>query len=544
MIFAELPISECRGAVLVHAQRTGDIAFKKGRVLSEADIARLQAAGVARLTVAKLETSDVGEDQAAAALAEALSADGVQAEAPFTGRVNLYVRQAGVLRVDVARVNAINEVDEAITLATLADYAAVEADQMAATVKIIPFAVPRDRLQACLAIAHGGAPILSFHPYRPRRVALIQTELAAVKPALLEKTVAVTNRRLASMGCDEVADLRAPHETRGLTQAIAHALKDDAEMVLVMGGSAITDRRDVIPAAIEGAGGTVLQFGMPVDPGNLILLGEVAGKPVIGLPGCARTPKLNGFDWVLQRLMADIPVDARDIRRMGAGGLLGEILARPQPREARPQSEHRPEHRRPRIAGLVMAAGRSSRMGANKLLLDDGGHPIIASVVDHGLAAGLAEIVVVCGHQEQEVRAALKGKNVRIVPCPDFAEGMSASLRCGLKALSPDADGAMVLLGDMPRVTPALLRRMAAAFNPTEGRTIIVPTFEGKRGNPVLWDRRYFPEMMTLAGDVGARHLIGEHAEQVAEIEAGDAGILIDVDTPEAYRELTKQPVA
>jgi len=224
---------------------------------------------------------------------------------------------------------------------------------------------------------------------------------------------------------------------------------------------------------------------------------------------------------------------------MGAGGLLGEILARPQPREARPG----PEHRRPRIAGLVMAAGRSSRMGTNKLLLDDGGHPIIATVVDRGLAAGLAEIIVVCGHQEDEIRAALKGRKVRIVRCPDFAEGISASLRCGLKALSPEIDATMVLLGDMPRVGADLLRRMAAAYNPTEGRAIVVPSFEGKRGNPVLWDRRFFAGMMALAGDVGARHLIGEHAEQVAEVEAGDAGIFIDVDTPEAYRQLARQPV-
>lgn len=534
MIFAELPIAECRGAVLVHAQRNGDIAFKKGRVLSEADIARLRDAGITHLTVAKLEAGDVAEDAAAASLAAALIADGLQADAPFTGRANIYARQAGILRVDAARVNAINEVDEAITLATLADYAAVELDQMAATVKIIPFAVPRERLDACLAVARG-APVLSFHPYRPRKVALIQTELAAVKPSLLEKTVAVTNRRLAAMGCDEVDDSRAPHETTGLARAIAGALQSRAEMVLVMGGSAITDRRDVIPAAIEGAGGKVLQFGMPVDPGNLILLGEIAGKPVIGLPGCARTPKLNGFDWVLQRLMADIPVTPTDIRAMGAGGLLGEILARPQPREARP----RPEHRRPRIAGLVMAAGRSSRMGANKLLLDDGGHPIIATVVDHALSAGLTEVVVVCGHQEAEIRKALAGKPVNIVPCPDYADGMSASLRCGLKALAPEIDAAMVLLGDMPRVGADLLRRMSAAFNPTEGRSIIVPSFAGKRGNPVLWDRRFFAEMMELAGDVGAKHLIGEHADQVTEIEAGDSGIMMDVDTPEAYRELT-----
>ncbi len=535
MIFAELPIDACLGTILAHAQRGGDIAFKKGRQLGPDDIARLKQAGITRLTVARLEPDDVGEDEAARLLSEALATAGLYADAPFTGRANIYARQPGLLRIDAARVTAINTIDEAITLATLADYADVQADQMAATVKIIPFAVKRGQLEDCLALARSNAPVLAFHPYRPRKVALIQTELAAVKPSLLEKTVAVTNRRLAAMGNAPAADLRAPHEAHALAGQIRAALDDGAEMILVMGASAITDRRDVIPAAIERSQGEVLQFGMPVDPGNLILLGRVANRPIVGLPGCARTPKLNGFDWVLQRLMADIDVTVADIRAMGAGGLLGEIGARPQPRESRP----RPEHRRARIAGLVMAAGRSSRMGANKLLLDDGGHPIIATVVDHALAAGLAEVAVVCGHQEAEIRKALAGKAVRIVPCPDFATGMSASLRCGIRALSQDVDAAFVLLGDMPRVGADLLRRMSAAYNPTEGRSIIVPSFAGKRGNPVLWDRRFFAEMMELAGDVGARHLIGEHAGQVTEIEAADAGIMMDVDTPEAYRELT-----
>jgi molybdenum cofactor cytidylyltransferase len=535
MIFAELPIEECEGAILAHGLRTGEVGFKKGRILGAADIEALRKAGRRTLTVARLEADDVGEDAAAAALGALLAADGLRVEAPFTGRVNIYARGRGVLRVDAAQVDAINAVDEAITLATLADYAAMELDQMAATVKIIPFAVKRGALDACLAVARR-APVLSFHPFRPRKVALIQTELAAVKPALLDKTAAVTNRRLAAMGSGEAVDLRTPHEPAALGEAIGRALADGAGILLVMGGSAIIDRRDVIPAAIEQCGGTVLQFGMPVDPGNLILLGEVRGTPVVGLPGCARTPKLNGFDWVLQRMMADIPVTARDLRRMGTGGLLNEIPARGQPRDSKP----RPEARRPRVAGLVMAAGRSSRMGANKLLMDDNGTPIVARVVEQALTAGLAEVIVVTGHQEPEVRAALARHKVRFVSCPDYAEGMSASLRCGLKALPADIDAALVLLGDMPRVGTPLLRRMIAAFNPTEGRAIIVPSFHGKRGNPVLWDRRFFGEMMELAGDVGARHLIGEHAELVTEIEAEDAGIFLDIDTPEAYRTLTE----
>jgi molybdenum cofactor cytidylyltransferase len=178
-------------------------------------------------------------------------------------------------------------------------------------------------------------------------------------------------------------------------------------------------------------------------------------------------------------------------------------------------------------------------MGTNKLLMDDGGTPIVARVVEHIAAAELAEIVVVTGHQDAEVRAALAGQKVRFAACPDYADGMSASLRCGLKALGSDVDAAFILLGDMPRVGTGLLRRMIAAFNPTEGRAIIVPSFQGKRGNPVLWDRRFFSEMMDLHGDVGARHLIGEHAELVTEIEAEDAGIFLDIDTPEAYRAMT-----
>jgi molybdenum cofactor cytidylyltransferase len=537
MIFADLPIEECVGAVLAHALRNGEVAFKKGRVLSAADVERLKQAGRRTVTAARLEADDVGEDAAAEALGAVLAVDGLRVEAPFTGRVNVYARERGILRVDASQVDAINDVDEAITLATLADYASIEPDQMAATVKIIPFAVKRAKLDACIAVARC-SPVLSFHRFRPRKVALIQTELAAIKPALLDKTIAVTNRRLAAMGSGDATDLRAPHEAAALGQAIRSALADGAAIVLVMGGSAIIDRRDVIPSAIEQSGGKVLQFGMPVDPGNLILLGEVGDTPVIGLPGCARTPKLNGFDWVLQRLMADIPVAASDLRRMGAGGLLNEISARPQPREARP----RPEARRPRVAGLVMAAGRSSRMGANKLLMADGERAILARVVEQALAADLAEVVVVCGHQEAEVRAALTGQNVRFVSCPDYAEGLSASLRAGLRALSPEIDAALVLLGDMPRVGAGLLRRQIAAFNPTEGRAIIVPAYEGKRGNPVLWDRRFFGEMMALAGDVGARHLIGEHAELVTEIEAEDAGIFMDVDTPEAYRDLRREP--
>jgi molybdenum cofactor cytidylyltransferase len=398
--------------------------------------------------------------------------------------------------------------------------------------------VKRTDLARCLDAARD-SHALGLSPYRARRVALIQTQLPGMKPSLFDKATAVMNERLAAFGNPPVTDSRVPHDSAALTAAI-NATKD-ADLVLVMGASAIADRHDVIPAAIEASGGRITRFGMPVDPGNLLVLGERGGKPIIGLPGCARSPKINGFDWVLQRVLADIPVGNADIAAMGVGGLLGEIPSRPQPRDKRP--EDTPIAGKPTIAAVILAAGRSSRMGRNKLLLDLDGKPILCHAVDQALGAGLSEVVVVSGHQASKVREALGDRAVKVIEAREHKLGMSASLKAGIRALGPRTDAALVMLGDMPQVSAPLIRRLIAAYNPLEGRSIVVPTVDGKRGNPVLFDRRYFEEMLALEGDVGARHLIGAHDDQVAELAVDDAAVFTDVDTPEAYDQLLAKAV-
>jgi molybdenum cofactor cytidylyltransferase len=271
---------------------------------------------------------------------------------------------------------------------------------------------------------------------------------------------------------------------------------------------------------------------MPVDPGNLLLLAHLGDRPVLGLPGCARSPKLNGFDWVLERLAAGIPLTRQDIMGMGVGGLLTEISTRPQPREAKPAKPGR-------IAALVLAAGQSRRMGqANKLLAPVDDRPLVAHAVDAMLASRADPVIVVTGHQADAVRAALVERPVIWAHNPDYAAGLSGSLAAGLAALPEDAEGVVIGLGDMPRITAAQIDRLIAAFNPLEGRAICVPTVRGKRGNPVLFATRFVPEMRAIGGDVGARHLIGEHAEEVVEIEFDDDGALVDIDTPEALAAL------
>jgi molybdenum cofactor cytidylyltransferase len=406
---------------------------------------------------------------------------------------------------------------------------------MVATVKIIPFATREDVLARGLALTEGG-PMLRLAPFVGLRARLVQSTTSATSDKLLDKTVEVTRQRLEAVGATLLGERRCPHTTEGIAEAVAASLAEDGDMVLIAGASAVTDRRDVLPAGIEAAGGIVEHVGMPVDPGNLLVFGRHGDIPVIGLPGCARSIKLNGFDWVLERLAAGLRVTPRDIMAMGVGGLLSEIPTRPQPRGgAQPAERASATMRLPRITALVLAAGRSSRMrGANKLLTPIHGKPLVGHVVDAALQSSCDRVVVVTGHMQAELAEALAGRPLTLTHNPDFADGLASSLKAGLAAVPADADGVLVLLGDMPDVDRRLIDRMIAAFSPADRRSIVVPVADGRRGNPVLWSSAFIAEMRELAGDTGARALIDRHADQVAEIAVEHRGPLTDIDTPEA----------
>jgi len=538
MKFGEVPVAEAEGAILAHSLRLGTIALKKARVLSRADLDLITEAGLSRIVVARLEAGDVGEDEAARLVAASAAGDEIEPAAPFTGRANLFAKARGLLVFDRERLDRLNLVDEAITLGTLPPFAVVEPRMMVGTVKIIPFAAPAEAVERCVEAARSVGPLLRVAPFQPHSAGLIQTRLPGLKESILDKTREVTEGRLNALGCRLVVEERCGHETAELAPLIRDAMGHGIDILLIHGASAILDRRDVIPAAIVAAGGRVDHFGMPVDPGNLLLLGHVNARPVLGLPGCARSPKVNGFDWVLERLVAGLPVGPAEIMRMGSGGLLAEIPSRPLPRaEATQASERKSEAKPqgPRIGALLLAAGQSRRMGGpNKLLAAIDGTPMVAHVARRLLASRARPIVAVLGNQADTVDIALGKLPVKRVRNPEFAAGLSTSLKRGIAALPSDLDGVIVCLGDMPLISGRHLERLIAAFNPLEGRAIIVPTRRGKRGNPVLWSRQFFPEMTGLAGDVGAKHLIGEHAEFVAEVEMDDAAVLVDIDTPEA----------
>jgi molybdenum cofactor cytidylyltransferase len=530
MKFGSVPVAEAEGGIAVHSIRKAGVVLKKGTLIGPSEVAALRAAGVGELVVARLEPGDVSEDQAAAEIAAAVAGEGVRVDRAFTGRANLFADGPGVLVVDKTAIDCLNLIDEAVTFATLPAFKPVVAGEMIGTVKIIPFAVAGAVRDATVAVARTKAPLIRVAPYRIRKVGVVSTVLPGLATKVIEKTLAVTAERLKPAGAAIVAERRVAHEQAAIAKAIEEVLREGAEIVLVFGASAIADRRDAIPAAVAAIGGEVEHFGMPVDPGNLLLLAQVRGKPVLGAPGCARSPKENGFDWVLMRLLAGVTVPRETIAAMGVGGLLMEIVTRPQPRDEPVVAGHN-------IAAVVLAAGRSTRMGGpNKLLAEIGGRPLVRIAVEQALASRAKPVIVVTGHERERVEAALKGLPVQFVHNPDFAVGLGGSVRTGIAAVPAAADGAIVCLGDMPQVDAALIDRLITGFAPEQGALAVVPTIEGQRGNPVLWSRRFFPDLMAIEGDVGARNLINRYGEAVVEVPVTGKGALVDVDTPEALR--------
>ena len=387
---------------------------------------------------------------------------------------------------------------------------------MVATVKIIPFAVPRRAVETVMALLREGTAA-EVHPWRPLRAALVSTTLPTLKSSVIDKTERITCARLAAVGGSVSAHTKVRHEAAAVVAELTRI--EGADLVVVFGASAMADEDDVIPSAIRAAGGTVEAVGMPVDPGNLLCLGTRNGVPVIGAPGCARSPAENGFDWLLRRIAAGLPVGNGWVRSLGVGGLLMEIESRPSLREPLPT--------------VVLAAGCSSRMGeTNKLTRELAGKPLVAHAVDAVLAANNGPVLVVTGHEAELVEGALAGRDVRFVRNLAFAEGMSTSLKAGLDAIG-EAAGVMIALGDMPDVSVEGLRDLASTFREHDGARIVAARdpVSGRRGNPVIWPRAHWNALRDLDGDTGARGLLRE--EDVLTIDV--SGAALDLDTPQAF---------
>ncbi|MGI9306856.1 MAG: NTP transferase domain-containing protein [Gammaproteobacteria bacterium] len=534
MKFLIIAAEKAEGKILAHSLRTAGGKIPKGRMLSAEDIRKIKESGAAQIAAAEIEPGDMREDEAAAAVAAAVCGAHALRDKAAHGRANLRAETDGVLIYDAESLAALNRVCPEITLAALPPFARTEKNGIIGTVKIIPFAVPAQHVRAAADCKN----IFSVRPFVSRAVDLIQTKLSAADEKIMDKTAALTARRLAERNNALRGEHRCAHRRDAVAEAIAEAMRAPPDVLLFAGACAVCDEGDEIPAAIASAGGEIERVGMPVDPGNLLVLGKIGNTRCVVLPGCARSPKLNGFDLVLDRLLSGAALSSEEIAKMGAGGLLADIPARPF---------RRAPAAKPKIGALLLAAGISKRMpGKNKLLMPWRGKPLIfhaAKTLAEARRRGFVQqAVMVCGMDAAKTAAAVKDLNLPAVENARYKTGMASSIICGLDALEAEnnLDGVLVMLGDMPLVSAADIRAVAAAFVSAEDG-IAVPVCGGKRGNPALFGRRHFAAIRALQGDAGARSLFSQYA--AAEAKAGE-GALFDVDSEsdaDGFSAATKQ---
>lgn len=526
MRFGSVPTDLAEGAILAHAVKIPGRVFAKGRCLNSNDLAILADANVAEVVVACLDVEDVPEDEAASQIGDAIPAQNLRISPATTGRINVFATTNGLFVANRAVVDKLNRVDPAITLACLADHVTVNSGDMVATIKIIPFAVPKKSVEQAAAVARQQVPF-KVKQFRSRRVALVATHLPSLKHQVMDKTRVVLAARLSKYGSTLATELRVPHDGTAVAGAIASLCRSH-DLIVIFGASAVADPNDVIPVGIRGAGGIVEHVGMPIDPGNLLVLGRLNEIPIVGAPGCARSMKENGLDWILDRLLADEWPSSTDITGLGVGGLMKEIVTRPHPRES--ATSPRP------VETVVLAAGSASRMGAvgpHKLLAEFDGVPLVRRSVQTALAAGNGRVVVVTGFREKEIRECLSDLPVTLVTNPNYTSGMASSLVAGLAVVDKEAGGVMVMLADMPGLEPEHLSKMIEAFKAEKERVVVRAVAQGQPGNPVILPRATFSAVQQLVGDVGARHIVEHSGLTVVDVEIGDTALL-DVDTREA----------
>ena len=332
MFFGSLALDKAENAILAHTLKVGKKTFKKGRKLSSEDLSLLRGEKIETLICAKLEPGDIFEDDAADRITSLIIGENLRKGAASTGRTNIYADKKGLLNYEAKAVNNFNSINEAVTLGLVPSFQHVEKNQMIGTLKIIPFAISGGVMNEIEKFSTIHQPLFNLRPYVKKTAMLIQTQLTTTKASVLNSTAEVTSDRLKMMDAVLIDEKRCNHSENELSSELYTAFAAKPDIILIAGASAIVDRRDIVPSAIQSVGGEIIHFGMPVDPGNLILLASFKGTPVVGIPGCARSPKLNGFDWVLWRLMAGLEVKGEDIMNMGGGGLLKDIPSRPLPR--------------------------------------------------------------------------------------------------------------------------------------------------------------------------------------------------------------------
>jgi len=319
----KVPLEQAIGHILLHNQagHDGRKVLKKGQRLTQQDTPTLQALGKNEVYVAILADDDIAENEAARRLGEIIAQSGISATTATTGRVNLISSLPGLFKAKREALLTFND-RGGITLATIPDNTVVSPKKIVGTIKIIPYAVPEDDLQAAETIARQESPLVEVKSFVLKKAVLITTGSAAARAKVIDSFTPALRDRMSSYATELVEGPYVPEDEVEISEALQWALASGAQMILLAGETSIMDADDITPRAIKAVGGEIVHHGVPVEPGNLLLLAYRNQVPIVGAPGCAKSKNFNVIDMILPRLAAGERLTRRDLIGLGHGGLL------------------------------------------------------------------------------------------------------------------------------------------------------------------------------------------------------------------------------
>jgi molybdenum cofactor cytidylyltransferase len=521
MFFGNIKVQDSLNCILAHTIVINNNKINKGTIITKKHKKFFIDNDIKNIVGARLSKNDFHEDDAANIVANKFRNSDLALEKAYTGRANILANKSGLLIIDEQKINQFNKISDNITIATLNNNSNVKKGEMIATIKIISFAVQEKFIN--LIKKSYLKKSLSIHSYINKKCALILTHhnKENIKlNAISEKRI---KSRLKNLNCNLDLISKCEHDSIIISKKINSLLKKNVNLILILGSSAIVDIKDKIPEAIKISNGSIIRFGMPVDPGNLLLLGNINKTSIIGLPGCARSPSLNGFDLVLEKVISGNNISKQDISNMGVGGLLKTLNKR---------NVEEKKSKNYNITNIILAAGQSKRMEeTNKLLIKIGKKTMIDKIVDTSLKSSASDTIVVLGFESERVKESLSNKKILTINNKDYNKGQSTSLQCGISGLSEDCDAAVILLADMPNINYQLINKLIENYDPDSNNSIIIPTFNGKKGNPILIDREFFPDILSIKGDKGAKDIINANKNSIKKIPHKDSSVLNDIDT-------------
>lgn len=521
---------ESQGYILFHSVFINKGRIRKGKIINANDIKLMSASGIEELYVGSMEKGEIDENSASRIIGQAILSDNFSMSPTFSGKTNITSKYDGLFEIKENNVRKLNEISSNIAISSLNNHDIVYRGDHVLSVKSISYAIKYSDVNNIVSFL-SNENLINLKEFKPLKFGIIYSHSINEKNTLIAKTKKSIETRIRDYNSSIMFECTTNHDFNSLKESIKKLSLMDLDVVLLFLSSSVSDYNDIVPQIIIQLGGKITSFGMPVDPGNLTLSATLGKTNLIAAAGSARSDALNGLDWHLNCLHAGVVVNEKMVNSLGVGGLLKDIDFAIK----RKKISKTIMTKKANIAAVVLSAGQSKRMGEkNKLLLKVNGKSIIKNYIDNITKSNISEVIVVTGHESEDIMLELKNYNLKFVFNEKYKDGLSTSLRAGIKSLGKKIDAVMICLPDMPLIGIYEINKLIEFYNPSIGNEICIATSNQQRGNPVLWDKSYFNELMNIKGDKGGRDLLSNFLDKSVEVDLGEA-VAFDIDTNGSY---------